>query len=471
MSSVDLEAKIPNNVGLRDDKRLLRALETWQPKFLDWWKETGPSDFNMHEVYLRTAVGVGKGGWAHFDYVRMPEYRWGIFLAEPVENRKIHFGDALGQPAWSEVPGEYRNRLRRLIVTQGDTEPASVEQQRLLGHTAPSLYDMRSLFQVNVEEGRHLWAMVYLLHTYFGQDGREEAEELLRRRSGHADNPRILETFNKPIETWLDFFCFTTFTDRDGKYQLASLAESGFDPLARTTQFMLTEEAYHMQTGENGVGRVIHRTAQLTKEGKDPRQEGAIPFDILQRYITAWSSSSYDLFGGEDSTNASEAFSTGLKGRYREGDGIYKDPKALGQSYKLPVPDQDKLIEQEIPLRRAMNALLLDAYVSDCKRIAERWNRDLKAIGVDAQITLPSTRFNRNQGVYAGHHFDPQGNLISKAEFDNNVGKWLPTAADRAYVESCMKRVLERGKIANWIAPPAQGVNDKPWDWEYVKFH
>ena len=471
MSNVDLEAKIPNNVGLRDDKRLLRALESWQPKFLQWWTEAGPSDFNLDQIYLRTAVGVGKGGWAHFDYVKMPDYRWGIFLAEGPEGRKIHFGDAIGQPAWMEVPGEYRNRLRRLIVTQADTEPASVEQQRLLGHTAPSLYDMRSLFQVNVEEGRHLWAMVYLLHSYFGADGREEAEELLRRRSGNADSPRILETFNKPIDTWLDFFCFTAFTDRDGKYQLAALAESGFDPLARSTQFMLTEEAYHLQTGENGVGRAIHRTATLMKEGKDPRKEGAIPLDIIQRYVTYWASSCYDLFGGEDSTNAAEYFSAGLKGRYREGDGIYKDPKALGQNYKMLVPDNGKMIEQEVPLRRAMNALLLDAYVADCKRIVERWNRDLKSLGNDTQILLPHTRFNRNQGIYAGNHFDPQGNLIDKAEFDAKFPGWMPSEADRAYVRSCMKRVTEKGKIANWISPPPQGVNEKPWDWEYVKFH
>ncbi len=416
MSAVDLSAKIPNNVGLKDDKRLLRALETWQPKFLDWWRETGPSDFNAHDIYLRTAVGVGKGGWAHFDYVKMPDYRWGIFLADPVENRKIHFGDQIGQPVWSEVPGELRTRMRRLIVTQGDTEPASVEQQRLLGHTAPSLYDLRSLFQVNVEEGRHLWAMVYLLHTYFGADGREEAEALLQRRSGNADSPRILEAFNKPSATWLDFFCFTTFTDRDGKYQLASLAESGFDPLARTTQFMLTEEAYHMQTGENGVGRVIHRTGQLMKEGQDPRKVGAIPFDMIQRYVNEWSSASYDLFGGEDSTNAAEYFAAGRKGRYREGDGIYKDPKALGQDFKMQVPEGGKLVEQAIPLRRAMNALLLDAYVADCRRIVDRWNRDLRALGVDAKITLPSTRFHRNQGIYAAHSFTPTGELITREE-------------------------------------------------------
>ena len=175
---------------------------------------------------------------------------------------KIGFGDFEGQPVWNEVPGEFRNWLRRIIVTQGDTEPASVEQQRLLGHTAPSLYDLRNLFQVNVEEGRHLWAMVYLLHRFFGRDGREEAEELLQRRSGNPDKPRILGAFNQPVENWLDFFMFTMFTDRDGKYQLLALSESGFDPLARTTKFMLTEEAHHMFVGETGVH--AHRTTNLS---------------------------------------------------------------------------------------------------------------------------------------------------------------------------------------------------------------
>jgi hypothetical protein len=113
----------------------------------------------------------------------MPDYRWGIFLAEPEPNKTIGFGDVAGEPVWQVVPGELRNRARRLVVTQGDTEPASVEQQRLLGHTAPSVYDLRNLLQVNVEEGRHLWAMVYILHKFFGKDGRDEAEDMLRRRS------------------------------------------------------------------------------------------------------------------------------------------------------------------------------------------------------------------------------------------------------------------------------------------------
>ena len=161
------------------------------------------------------------------------------------------------------MPGEYRSPLRRIIVTQGDTEPASVEQQRMLGMSCPSLYDLRNIYQVNVEEGRHLWAMVYLLHRYFGRDGREEAEALLERRSGDEDNPRILGAFNEPTPDWLAFYMFTFFTDRDGKFQLSSLAESGFDPLARTCRFMLTEEAHHMFVGETGVGRIVQRTAEV----------------------------------------------------------------------------------------------------------------------------------------------------------------------------------------------------------------
>ncbi|MEO8706972.1 MAG: benzoyl-CoA 2,3-epoxidase subunit BoxB, partial [Kofleriaceae bacterium] len=209
--------KIPNNVNLSGDKRLQRALEAWQPKFIEWWMQMGPEGWQAKDIYLRTAVSVESEGWAHFNYVKMPDYRWGIFLEPKQEGRVHHFGDNMGQPVWDEVPGEFRNMLRRLVVTQGDTEPASVEQQRLLGQTAPSLYDLRNLFQVNVEEGRHLWAMVYLLHTYFGRDGREEAEELLARRSGDADKPRILGAFNEPTSHWLSFFMFTMFTDRDGK--------------------------------------------------------------------------------------------------------------------------------------------------------------------------------------------------------------------------------------------------------------
>src|SRR5918996_692931 len=304
MSSINYAEKIPNNVNLINDRTLQRALEHWQPHFLDWWKTMGPRDFQAADVYLRTAISVDAQGWAHYGAVKMPDYRWGIFLADAAPERKIGFGDAMGQPAWQQVPGESRRGLRRLIVTQGAPEPASVEQQRLLGHTCPSLYDLRNLFQINVEEGRHLWAMVYLLHAYLGRDGREEAEAMLERHSGDPDKPRILSTFNEPIRDWLSFFMFAYFTDRDGKFQLKALAESGFDPLARTCQFMLTEEAHHMFVGDTGIARIVRRTVEVMNELKtdDPvkvRAGGAIALPMIQKYMNFWFSSALDLFGSE----------------------------------------------------------------------------------------------------------------------------------------------------------------------------
>ena len=463
---------IPNNVNLSHDKKLQRALLEWQPNFLSWWNEMGPTDFNQDQIYLRTAVSVEAGGWAHFDYVKMPDYRWGIFLAPP-EERTIGFGDNMGKAIWNEAPGELRKELRRIIVTQADTEPASVEQQRLLGHTAPSLYDLRNLFQVNVEEGRHLWAMVYLLHQFFGRDGREEAEDLLVRRSGNPDSPRILSTFNKPIEDWLSFFCFTMFTDRDGKYQLAALAESGFDPLARTTQFMLTEEAHHLFVGETGVGRVIERTAQLMKECKngDVTLAGGIPLDIIQKYINEWYSSSLDLFGSEDSSNAAAYFATGLKGRFKETTSPrITDHVALEGAYEIEKIDASgKIDKQQIPLRRAMNLVLRDNYVEDCERAVLRWNKALEAHGHPDRVRLPSQRFNRTMGLYMNMPFTPDGTLLSAEEFAQRRAEFLPTEKDRAYVKSLMKKVYEPGKFAGWIAPPNKGINAQPVDFEYVK--
>src|ERR1700754_4304486 len=467
MSSVLTDEKIPNNVNLGGDKRLQRALEAWQPQFIDWWKQMGPLGWQERDIYLRTAVSVETDGWAHFDYVKMPDYRWGIFL-EPKQEGRVHgFGDFYGQPVWDEVPGEFRNLLRRLIVTQGDTEPASVEQQRDLGATAPSLYDLRNLFQVNVEEGRHLWAMVYLLHTYFGRDGREEAEELLARRSGDSDKPRILGAFNEPTAHWLSFFMFTMFTDRDGKYQLSALAESGFEPLARTCQFMLTEEAHHMFVGDTGLGRVARRTAQLMKQG-DVRELGGIPLEIIQKYINFWFSYSLDLFGGEISSNSSDFFAAVLKGRYKEQD-QYTDHSAANEMFTMMVVEDGQLKPREVPLRNALNEVLRGEYVKDCEKGLARWNKVLADEGVSARLFLPSPRFHRHVGEFAGHYFDLEGNLISKDEFEKHRSEWLPTLEDREYVRSLMHPVTEPGKIANWIAPPAAGIKGKPFEFEYVR--
>jgi benzoyl-CoA 2,3-dioxygenase component B len=462
--------RIPNNVDLASDRRLQRALEQWQPNYLKWWNDVGPAGYQADDVYLRTAISVEQDGWAHFGHVKMPDYRWGIFLTPPEPGRTVGFGDHLGQPAWQEVPGEYRNMLRRIIVTQGDTEPASVEQQRLLGRTAPSLYDMRNLFQVNVEEGRHLWAMVYLLQAYFGRDGREEAEGLLERRSGDADKPRILGAFNYPVENWLDFYMFTMFTDRDGKYQLFALSESGFDPLSRTCNFMLTEESHHMFVGDTGISRVVERACQLTKEDDngDARAQGGIDLATIQKYINLWFTLSLDLFGGEVSSNAADFFASGLKGRYREAQ--YQDHRALEGSYAVDVLRDGRLAKEDVPLRNAMNEVLRDGYVEDCNKGIERWNRVIERAGIgDFRLRLPHRRFHRHIGLYAEQPFDPEGNLLARDEWAKRRDEWLPSASDIAYIQSLMKPVHERGKIAQWVAPPAKGINGQPFDFEYVR--
>jgi len=466
--TINYSERIPNNVDLANDRALQRALEHWQPRFQDWWREMGPSDFAATDVYLRTATGVDAQGWATYGTVKMPDYRWGIFLAEPVPERTIGFGDNFGQPVWQQVPGELRSQFRRIIVTQGDTEPASVEQQHLLGHSCPSLYDLRNLFQVNVEEGRHLWAMVYLLHAYFGRDGREEAEELLTRHSGDVDKPRILGTFNEPISDWLSFFMFTYFTDRDGKFQLKSLAESGFDPLSRTCRFMLTEEAHHMFVGETGVGRVVKRTLEVMKElgTDDPqmvRAHGAIDLHTIQRYMNFWFTSSMDLFGSEVSSNAAGSFANGVKGRPDEG--RYQDHVCAEATYELETPQG----KETVSLRNAMNEVMRTSYIKDCEIGVKRWNMQIQRAGFDFRLALPSSRFGRSIGVWAGVPTSPAGDGIGSEELAMQLPEWMPSESDRAFVRSVMQRVVEPGKMAGWIAPPDRGINNLAVDYEYVQ--
>jgi benzoyl-CoA 2,3-dioxygenase component B len=464
--------RIPNNVDLSGNKRLQRALEHWQPKYLQWWRDMGPQGFqDYHQVYVRTAVSVDPKGWAHFEYVKLPEYRWGIFLADPVQDRRVGFGDFYGQPVWQDVPGEFRNPLRRLIVTQGDTEPASVEQQRWLGQRCPSLYDLRNLFQVNVEEGRHLWAMVYLLHSHFGRDGRDEAEELLERQSGNRDKPRILEAFNEPIENWLDFFMFTMFTDRDGKSQLMSLSESSLDPLSRTTRFMLTEEAHHMFVGETGVARILERTCEILKQtgySEDVRKLGGIDLPTIQKHINLWVSLSLDLHGGEVSTNAAAYFGNGLKGRAQEA--RFDDHLVKDAIYEMSVLENGGVVTTAVPMRNAMNEILRDWYVGDCASGVERWNRILERHGVSDRLYLPDRKFHRGIGMFRGLHFDPWGRWLTAEEWERRKSEWLPAPADKAYLLSIMAEpVYEPGKFANYIAPPRKGINNQPVNFEYVR--
>jgi benzoyl-CoA 2,3-dioxygenase component B len=468
--SINYSERIPNNVDLANDRTLQRALEHWQPRFLDWWKEMGPRDSAQADVYLRTAVGVDAQGWASYGAVKMPDYRWGIFLADRVPDRTIGFGDHFGEPVWQQVPGELRSQFRRIIVTQGDTEPASVEQQQRLGLICPSLYDLRNLFQVNVEEGRHLWAMVYLLHAHFGRDGREEAEELLSRHSGDADKPRILGTFNEPISDWLSFFMFTYFTDRDGKFQLKSLAESGFDPLARTCRFMLTEEAHHMFVGESGVGRVVKRSLEVMREigSDDPqavRNHGAVDLPTIQRYMNFWFTSSLDLFGSEVSSNAASSFASGIKGRPDETQ--YEDHVCSDATFALETPRG----QESVSLRNAMNEVMRQSYIKDCELGIRRWNMQIQRAGHEFRLALPSPHFRRGIGAWANVPTDPRGKPVGREEYERRMVEWIPNETDRAFVHSLMKRVVEPGKMAGWIAPPDRGINSLPMDYEYVRLN
>src|SRR5471030_2702150 len=474
ITAIDYDGLIPNNVDLGSDLRVKRALESWHPGYINWWNDMGPEGFQQSLVYLRTAVSVDAKGWAKFDYIRMPDYRWGVLLAPPVEGRKVNFGQHLGEPAWQDVPGEYRAMLRRLIVIQGDTEPASVEQQRHLGKTAPSLYDMRNLFQVNVEEGRHLCAMVYLLHKYFGTDGRDEAEGLLQRRSGDVDQPRMLGAFNEATPDWLSFFMFTFFVDRDGKMQLEAQAQSSFDPLSCTCRFMLTEEAHHMFVGETGIGRVVRRTLEVMKQlGSDDvqalRGQGVVDLPLLQRYINFWFSSSLDLFGSEVSSNAASSFASGIKGRPDE-TMQYQDHICADATYELETPDGKGGLQKEtVGLRNAMNEVLREAYVRDCEIGLKRWNMQIQKGGHDFRLKLPSTRFRRSIGAWANVPTDLEGCIIAREEYERRLPEWLPSPADKTYVTSLMHRVTVPGKMAGWIAPPDSGINNLGLDYEYVR--
>ncbi|MGI8927802.1 MAG: benzoyl-CoA 2,3-epoxidase subunit BoxB [Tepidiformaceae bacterium] len=473
---IDYTTRIPNNVGLTEDRRVLKALEGWHPGYLDWWRDMGPEGFQDALVYLRTAVTVDPKGWAKFDYVRMPDYRWGILLASAEQGRTIPFGEHYGEPAWQEVPGEYRAMLRRLVVVQGDTEPASVEQQRHLGKTAPSLYDMRNLFQVNVEEGRHLWAMVYLLQKYFGADGREEANELIRRRSGSEDAPRMLGAFNEATPDWLSFFMFTFFTDRDGKMQLESLAQSGFDPLSRTCRFMLTEEAHHMFVGTTGVSRVIQATCEAMAAAgiSDPteiervRALGVIDLPTLQKKMNLHFTLSLDLFGSEVSTNAANFFAAGLKGRYQETK-IADDHRLTAATYPVLRLVDGAIVLITGPALTALNMRLRDDYVEDCRRGVERWNKIIEDAGFELRLHLPHVAFHRQIGEFRNVKVSPAGEILDEETWTKKRGEWLPTEADAGFIAGLMQPETRPGHYGRWIAAPRAGIDNRPGNFEYVR--
>jgi benzoyl-CoA 2,3-dioxygenase component B len=327
-----------------------------------------------------------------------------------------------------------------------------------------------------VEERRHLWAMVYLLQKYFGRDGREEAEELLRRHSGDPDSPRMLGAFNEATPDWLSFFMFTFFTDRDGKMQLAALAQSGFDPLSRTCRFMLTEEAHHMFVGETGVQRIIQRTCEAMRAAgiDDPtdtervRRLGVIDLPTIQKKVNLHFALTLDLFGSEISTNAANAFNAGLKGRYRE-DKLTDDHQLLNDTYPVLRLKDGAVVQENVPALSSLNMRLRDDFVADTAQGIVRWNRVLERAGTEFRIRLPHVAFNRRIGEFSAARVDTEGRLLDAATWEARKDGMLPTADDYGFVASLMRAETKPGVYAGWIAPPRAGIDNKPGDFEYVK--
>jgi benzoyl-CoA 2,3-dioxygenase component B len=326
---------------------------------------------------------------------------------EELKNPEIEFGAFAGERKWErllDIPDQrIRDALLNYIIYQGDTEFASVEQQRRLVETAPSDYDLQAIARIMREEMRHGWQMSFLLVTYFGSSGRLEAEKLMQRRA--FNHNRLLHAFNDPVENWLDFFVYTEFQDRDGKFQLTMLSRSAFAPLARSMGPMLKEESFHLGTGHTGLKRVV--------------QAGKVPVETLQRYFNKWVPACYDLFGTDHSGSAQWGYNWGIKSRYDE-------------RLKQPA-DMDRL-----------NETAREAYTDECRRLVEDLNRLLPGEG--ERLRLPDIRFNRRIGDSAGGAFTVEGDPIGEDAYPIYRESVLPSAEDKQFLESL-------GRTEDWIAP------------------
>jgi benzoyl-CoA 2,3-epoxidase subunit B len=299
-----------------------------------------------------------------------------------------------------------------MIVYQGDTEFASVEQQRHLFETAPTDWDRRAITRVMIEEMRHGWQMCALLVDHFGYSGKVEAQKMLERRA--FENKRLLGAFNVDVDNWMDFFTYTDFVDRDGKFQLQMLKYSAFAPLGRSMSYMLREEAFHMGTGNDGLRRIV--------------QAGVIPAWLIQKYLNKWISSSYDLFGTDHSSSAHWAYVWGIKGRYDE-------------------PKNDKQANLD-----DLNDYNRQLYRDEVAGLIERFNGVLKP--GEPKLYAPNIKFNRMIGRWANQGFHPQtGQPLESKEYEQQLPDFLPSAEDK-------KRLLEIiANEKNWIVPK-EGARD-----------
>ncbi len=333
-----------------------------------------------------------------------------------IETEEIQFGHYKGRRKWEnlrQIPSQQiRDALLNLIVYQGDTEFASVEQQRFLFESAPSDWDRNALVRVMVEEMRHGWQMCALLLDHFGHSGKVEAQKLLERRA--FENERLLGAFNQDIDNWLDFYVYTDFVDRDGKFQLQMLKYSAFAPLGRSMSYMLREEAFHMGTGNDGIKRVV--------------EAGVLPTWLLQKYLNKWISTSYDLFGTDNSSSAHWAYVWGVKGRYDE-------------------PKNDKQ-----PDLGDINDYNRNLYRDEVAGLIEKFNLAMPNGG--KKLYTPDIKFNRAIGRYKGMMVHPQtGAAMEEKEYAQQLDDFLPTVADK----KLLKDIL--GAEKKWIAPK-QGARD-----------
>jgi benzoyl-CoA 2,3-dioxygenase component B len=233
---------------------------------------------------------------------------------------------------------------------------------------------------------------------------------------------------------------------------------------------MLTEEAHHMFVGETGIGRVVKRTLEVMKElgTEDPariRAAGAVDLPLLQKYLNFWCSSSLDLFGSEVSSNSAANFANGLKGRPDESQ--YVDHVLRAAHFKLVTPQG----AEEVPMLNALNEVMRESYLKDCEIGLKRWNRAIERAGHGLRLQLPSPHFRRSIGAWVDAPVTPEGRIVSREAYDQRVQEWLPSAEDRAFVRSLMRRVVEPGKMAGWVAPPERGINNLPVAYEYVKLN
>jgi benzoyl-CoA 2,3-epoxidase subunit B len=335
-----------------------------------------------------------------YDPSLLGDYKFETKLGE-LHTSEIEFGDFKGQRKWEraeQMPNQsIRDALLNLIVYQGDTEFASVEQQKNLLDTAPTDYDRQSLIRVNREEMRHGWQMCYLLATYFGDSGKLEAQKMLERRASQGN--RLLGSFNAPVSNWLDFFTYTQFVDRDGKFQLTMLSHSSFAPLAQSVTAMLKEEFFHMFTGNTGLTRIV--------------RANRIPVPIIQKYFNKWLSTAYDLFGTDHSSSAQWSYVWGLKGRYDE------------HEAKSPA-DKQKL-----------NELSREHYLAESGKLIDALNQFVPA--GQPKLYAPDLRFNRSIGDFVGKTYSVTGELLSPEQHQKHLIEVLPGLEDERVLNEIFK--------------------------------